>query len=248
MKIAAIALVLAIAIGSTATRAEPSVTIHYAPAENLERVDGALIGSAKRSIDMAAYVLTDWPVIDELVAAHRRGIAVRIVLDPSQPSNLARLAPLVDVIRMKPRGAFMHLKSYSVDGETLRTGSANLTASGLKQQENDIVILRDKSATEAFERVFADLWRRSRPVEQPMPREQARAMPLAASEAAGDDRTSCAIKGNVNRKGERIYHAPESLHYARIDMATGSGKRWFCSEAEAVAAGWRKAGERRSAP
>ena len=49
------------------------------------------------------------------------------------------------------------------------------------------------------------------------------------------------IKGNVNRKGERIYHLPGQLNYSQISMQKGLGERWFCTEAEAEAAGWRKA-------
>jgi endonuclease YncB( thermonuclease family) len=48
----------------------------------------------------------------------------------------------------------------------------------------------------------------------------------------------CAIKGNVTANG-RIYHMPWSPWYDQIRMAPEKGKRWFCSEAEAVAAGWR---------
>src|ERR1700730_17346827 len=42
--------------------ADPAPVIHYAPGENLEHVDVALIDRAEHEIDMAAYVLTDWPV------------------------------------------------------------------------------------------------------------------------------------------------------------------------------------------
>jgi endonuclease YncB( thermonuclease family) len=49
----------------------------------------------------------------------------------------------------------------------------------------------------------------------------------------------CPIKGNVNRKGERIYHAPWSPWYERTGVNEAAGERWFCSEAEATAAGWR---------
>ncbi|MFM9848475.1 MAG: thermonuclease family protein [Hyphomicrobiaceae bacterium] len=48
----------------------------------------------------------------------------------------------------------------------------------------------------------------------------------------------CAIKGNVTKNG-RIYHMPWSPWYDQIKIETDKGKRWFCSEAEAVAAGWR---------
>jgi endonuclease YncB( thermonuclease family) len=50
----------------------------------------------------------------------------------------------------------------------------------------------------------------------------------------------CAIKGNVSGHG-RIYHMPWSPWYAQVRLDKGRGERWFCSEAEAQAAGWRPA-------
>jgi phosphatidylserine/phosphatidylglycerophosphate/cardiolipin synthase-like enzyme len=64
--------------------ADPAPVIHYAPGENLERIDVALIDSARQEIDMAAYVLTDWPVIQALTRAADRGVKVRIYLDGAQ--------------------------------------------------------------------------------------------------------------------------------------------------------------------
>ncbi|MDA9019773.1 thermonuclease family protein [Flavimaricola sp.] len=48
----------------------------------------------------------------------------------------------------------------------------------------------------------------------------------------------CPIKGNISENG-MIYHPPWSPWYTRTKIDTASGERWFCSEAEAVAAGWR---------
>lgn len=51
----------------------------------------------------------------------------------------------------------------------------------------------------------------------------------------------CAIKGNVSLKtGERIYHLPGQRYYDKTVIDEGDGERWFCSEKEARAAGWRK--------
>jgi hypothetical protein len=47
------------------------------------------------------------------------------------------------------------------------------------------------------------------------------------------------IKGNVNRSGECIYHEPGGRWYSKINMDLSKGKRWFCSVAEAEAAGCR---------
>ena len=60
-----------------------------------------------------------------------------------------------------------------------------------------------------------------------------------ASQTAPD---GCPIKGNINRKGEKIYHTPwGSAHYNRTKISLAKGERWFCDEAEALAAGWRRA-------
>ena len=48
----------------------------------------------------------------------------------------------------------------------------------------------------------------------------------------------CPIKGRVSR-GSRTYVLPWHARYGRIRVNTRRGERWFCSEAEAVAAGWR---------
>lgn len=50
----------------------------------------------------------------------------------------------------------------------------------------------------------------------------------------------CAIKGNVTAGG-RIYHMPWSPWYGKVRVEERKGERWFCSEAEAKAAGWRPA-------
>jgi endonuclease YncB( thermonuclease family) len=56
--------------------------------------------------------------------------------------------------------------------------------------------------------------------------------------AEADAPAGCAIKGNVTKSG-RIYHMPWSPWYPQIKIEPEKGKRWFCSEAEAIAAGWR---------
>jgi len=50
----------------------------------------------------------------------------------------------------------------------------------------------------------------------------------------------CVIKGNISR-GERIYHMPWSPYYDSVQINPSRGERWFCSEAQALAAGWRPA-------
>ncbi len=60
----------------------------------------------------------------------------------------------------------------------------------------------------------------------------------AWAEAAPKAPDGCPIKGNISENG-KIYHAPWSPWYTRTRISLSKGERWFCDEAEAVAAGWR---------
>jgi micrococcal nuclease len=56
---------------------------------------------------------------------------------------------------------------------------------------------------------------------------------VTEKEEAAD--TTCTIKGNINSSGEKIYHV-ESGRYYKITKP----EEWFCSEQEAIDAGFRK--------
>ncbi len=52
----------------------------------------------------------------------------------------------------------------------------------------------------------------------------------------------CTIKGNISiDTGNKVYHLPGMEDYESTVIDLASGERWFCTESEAVANGWRKA-------
>ncbi|WP_329609650.1 thermonuclease family protein [Mesorhizobium muleiense] len=64
---------------------------------------------------------------------------------------------------------------------------------------------------------------------------QSTAAPLFALSKSG-----CTIKGNISAEGERIYHMPGQKFYDVTRISESKGEKWFCSEAEARSAGWRR--------
>ena len=60
-----------------------------------------------------------------------------------------------------------------------------------------------------------------------------------ATQAVTPRTDRCDIKGNINAKGERIYHVPGSRGYDDTVITESKGERWFCTEQEALRAGWR---------
>ena len=64
---------------------------------------------------------------------------------------------------------------------------------------------------------------------------------LARSAVGQFGLAGCDIKGNVSIDGgERIYHVPGQRHYSETRIRHEFGERYFCTEHEARAAGWRR--------
>ena len=53
---------------------------------------------------------------------------------------------------------------------------------------------------------------------------------------------ACLIKGNVSKRNgnQKIYHCPNWDDYSKTEVNRSEGDRWFCTEEEALAAGFRK--------
>ncbi len=147
------------------------VAIYYAPQHDLEAGDVALIGRARETIDIAAYDMTSKPIITALAEAAERGVRIRIYLDRSKmrgsqsvPNrNWFELAPLRKSgveIKVKRRGALMHLNTYAIDGQILRTGSASFEPSDMKRYDSDMVIINSSSQAGEFTKHFDELWNR----------------------------------------------------------------------------------------
>lgn len=63
--------------------------------------------------------------------------------------------------------------------------------------------------------------------------------PVADAQAVSAD-AGCTIKGNLGASG-RIYHQPGQRDYAATRVSLAKGEGWFCTPAEAEAAGFRAA-------
>ena len=154
-----------------AVSAVGQVGTHYSPAENLEALDVQELSKAQHTIDLAAFSLTDQPIIEALKADAGRGVVIRIYLDRGELEAACRgdatcsRSPLHELfgvpgvtILVKHSKVLMHLKSYIVDGAVVRDGSANFSPQGEKQQDNSAVF---SPATPDFEVKFTAMWTRA---------------------------------------------------------------------------------------
>ncbi len=149
---------------------------HYAPAEDLERLDAEQIDRAQHTLDIAMYAFTDRWLAEALLRAARRGVIIRLYRDREQfeeeqrhaaehgshsSTNLLRGVPQIHIrVKASGRRDLMHLKAYLVDGVLLRDGSANWSNAGLKDQDNNAHFTNDPAQVRAFKVDFDEMWAR----------------------------------------------------------------------------------------
>ena len=127
-------------------------------------LEGALDHAAQRIL-AEVYTLTDPTVIAKLAVAHRRGVDVRVILDPNQEYNrhaFALLSAASVGVRWYPvpRGVLLHAKIGLIDG-VLILGSANWTVSGLGVNHELDIKTRDPYAVAEYGSRFESDWSRS---------------------------------------------------------------------------------------
>ncbi len=133
-----------------------------APNEEIRVMLESALTNARSRVLAEVYTLTDPEVIAQLAVAHRRGVLVRVLLDPNQPYNRRGYEVLkTSGVEVRwypiPKGALLHAKIGLFDGE-LVLGSANWTLSGLGVNHELDIETSDPDAVAAFASRFTADW------------------------------------------------------------------------------------------
>jgi phosphatidylserine/phosphatidylglycerophosphate/cardiolipin synthase-like enzyme len=144
------------------------VSACFTPAENcLDRIVSAIDG-ARRQIRMQAYEFTSHPILQALVAASRRGVDVRIIVDRvaaeaaggrAREAQAAGLAVYVDT----PRG-IAHTKAIIIDDRLVIGGSYNYTQAAEAVNVEDVTFITAPDVAAAFVRNWNSRLAESQPL------------------------------------------------------------------------------------
>jgi phosphatidylserine/phosphatidylglycerophosphate/cardiolipin synthase-like enzyme len=152
-------------INSTSVPAAGTIEVAFSPNEGSEHLVVKVIDSAKTELDLLSYSFTSVPVVEALVRARHRGVAVRLVADEkdnvsADRSGKARaaLGALVNAgadvrtIRVYP---IHHDKVIIADRQTVELGSFNYSdAAAHKNSENVLVNWGNPKLAEVYLKHF----------------------------------------------------------------------------------------------
>ncbi|MBD3286634.1 DUF1669 domain-containing protein [candidate division WOR-3 bacterium] len=156
---------------------EGSIEAFFSAQEGIEWVIEREIEAAERSVDAAVYTFTSRPLAQALVDAAKRGVKVRVILDPASAGGEYSKAEYlvknnIDV-RVEKGAGIMHHKFVLIDDSVTITGSFNWTASAETQNDENILLIKgfDK-IYRSYASEFGRLWRASR-IWSPLPEKEA---------------------------------------------------------------------------
>jgi phosphatidylserine/phosphatidylglycerophosphate/cardiolipin synthase-like enzyme len=129
-------------------------------AGNLDTRMAGLIATATDRIDAALHELESVPIADALVAAHRRGVQVRVVAESDYRDNSEMqqvIAAGVPVV-FDERSALMHNKFLVIDRQTVWTGSFNATYNGACRNDNNALVIASREVADNFTAEFEEMF------------------------------------------------------------------------------------------
>ena len=118
-----------------------------------------LLESAEGSIDVCVFVVSCAVLLDTLIAAHKKGIKIRIICDNMKISGSAYKIKEANLpVRVDNSPSMMHHKFIILDKQIVLTGSYNWTASGAAYNRENVFITDENHVAEQFHSEFEKLW------------------------------------------------------------------------------------------
>ena len=112
--------------------------------DDLKSLFLSAIYSAKTSIFILIYGLTDPEIIQALNEKYAQGVELRVFYDKGGSKNLSKQLPLNTAFAVKTSG-LMHKKVLCIDDHLTFLGSANLTETSLRLHDNLVVAVENIS-------------------------------------------------------------------------------------------------------
>jgi phosphatidylserine/phosphatidylglycerophosphate/cardiolipin synthase-like enzyme len=145
-------------------------TAFFSPDDDLTQILVDLIGKEQRSIKVAIFMFTDKDIAQALLDAHKRGVRVEVVADPSYKADrYSKVTVLkeagIPIYDYNPnyisdmRSNIMHHKfivfgAPSDDKARVWTGSFNFTRAARDRNQENGVILVDRTTVTSFDEQF----------------------------------------------------------------------------------------------
>jgi phosphatidylserine/phosphatidylglycerophosphate/cardiolipin synthase-like enzyme len=135
---------------------ENKIEVYFSPNGGCTDAIVKRIDAAKKTILVQAYSFTSDPITKALVNAHKRNVAVQIILDKSQRkqsetySSIDFLVHAEIPIFIDSKHAIAHNKVIIIDGEIVITGSFNFTKAAEERNAENLLVIHNEDLVNSY--------------------------------------------------------------------------------------------------
>lgn len=161
---------LSVAQTSTGARKDtrPSIVVNFSPKGGITDADVAAIGAAEQEVLVHSYSFTSKPICEALLAAKKRGVHVRMLIDEqASQAQYCLVGTLLDAkcaVRTADCHGIAHNKVMLIDGQTIITGSFNWSSQAEHvNQENQLILRGYANLMQSYQDNWDRCWRDGTP-------------------------------------------------------------------------------------
>ena len=136
--------------------------VYFSPGEDCLNALIRALDEVTKTVDICVFTITDNRVSRRILAAHSRGVTVRIITDDDKSedrgSDVDDLARQGIAVRCDNSPHHMHHKFAVFDRTTVATGSYNWTRSAAEHNRENLLISDDARIVAPYLRAFDELW------------------------------------------------------------------------------------------
>jgi len=132
---------------------------------NLDKILIKEINGAQKTLNVAIYSLTKENIADAILEAKKRGVDVKVITDKLESQSKFQKAILDKLktnsipIKINSHAGLMHLKLSIIDDKTVLGGSYNYTANATKENDENLIIMRNPNIVSDYSTEFNTMWK-----------------------------------------------------------------------------------------
>ncbi|MFH0970861.1 MAG: phospholipase D family protein [Candidatus Diapherotrites archaeon] len=139
----------------------------FCPSLSCESIPIQFLNNAHSRVWIAMYSFTNQNLADAVMAAHKRGLDVRVIVEKQQAGSQFslhdELAEKGIPVRIDTNPNLMHHKFAVVDNDGVITGSMNWTGNGVSGNNENVLVIHSNELNSQFEKEFVSLWEKFSP-------------------------------------------------------------------------------------
>ncbi len=143
---------------------------YFGPEDNIRDIIIRELNHCERSLKICVFTISDNPISDAIMDAHKRCVKVSIITDDGKVfdkgSDIKELSREGIEVKIDSYKSLMHHKFCVIDNYKVISGSYNWTRTAAEMNNENIILTDEVKIAKAFIVEFDKLWRKMEPLKK----------------------------------------------------------------------------------